>query len=80
MIWETTHLEYESTLFSQKLLMRIFEMYFGLGVTIVTNVKDKKETKAFLTHLGFPFKKVETNEVRVKEKVTRDRKPKVKAE
>jgi large subunit ribosomal protein L5 len=53
---------------------------FGLGVTIVTNVKDKKETKAFLTHLGFPFKKVETNEVRVKEKVTRDRKPKVKAE
>ncbi len=30
---------------------------FGIGVTIVTNVKDKKETKAFLTHLGFPFKK-----------------------
>ncbi len=33
---------------------------FGLAVTIVTNVKDKKETKAFLAHLGFPFKKIET--------------------
>ena len=30
---------------------------FGLAVTIVTNVKNKDETKAFLTHLGFPFKK-----------------------
>jgi large subunit ribosomal protein L5 len=30
---------------------------FGLGITVVTNIKDKKETKAFLTHLGFPFKK-----------------------
>lgn len=30
---------------------------FGLAVTVVTNVKDTKETKAFLTHLGFPFKK-----------------------
>lgn len=30
---------------------------FGLAVTVVTNVKDAKETKAFLTHLGFPFKK-----------------------
>ncbi len=30
---------------------------FGLSVTVVTNVKDKKETKAFLTHLGFPFAK-----------------------
>jgi len=28
---------------------------FGLAVTVVTNVKNKKETKAFLTHLGFPF-------------------------
>ena len=35
---------------------------FGLAVTIVTNVKDKKETKAFLAHLGFPFKKVETKD------------------
>ncbi len=28
---------------------------FGLAVTVVTNVHNKKETKAFLTHLGFPF-------------------------
>lgn len=32
---------------------------FGLAVTVVTNVKNKAETKAFLTHLGFPFKKTE---------------------
>lgn len=30
---------------------------FGLAVTVVTNVKDGKQTKAFLSHLGFPFKK-----------------------
>lgn len=30
---------------------------FGISVTVVTNVKDPKETKAFLTHIGFPFKK-----------------------
>lgn len=35
---------------------------FGLSVTVVTNVKDSKETKAFLTHLGFPFKKVGAKE------------------
>ncbi len=34
---------------------------FGLAITIVTNIKDKKETKAFLTHLGFPFKKIEND-------------------
>jgi large subunit ribosomal protein L5 len=28
---------------------------FGLGVTVVTNLHDKKETKAFLSGLGFPF-------------------------
>lgn len=33
---------------------------FGLAVTIVTNVKDGKQTKAFLAHLGFPFKKAGT--------------------
>jgi len=33
---------------------------FGLAVTIVTNVHDTKQTKAFLTHLGFPFKKINT--------------------
>ncbi len=31
---------------------------FGFGVTIVTSSKDAKQTKAFLAHLGFPFKKV----------------------
>ncbi len=30
---------------------------FGLAVTVVTSIRDKKETRAFLTHLGFPFKK-----------------------
>ncbi len=30
---------------------------FGLGVTIVTTAKDKQTAKAFLEHLGFPFKK-----------------------
>ncbi len=39
---------------------------FGIGITIVTNIKNPKETKAFLAHLGFPFKKVETKEVKVK--------------
>ncbi len=42
---------------------------FGLAVTIVTNVNDKAQTKAFLLHLGFPFKKIETGkEVKVREK------------
>lgn len=30
---------------------------FGMAVTIVTTAKDKKEARAYLTHLGFPFKK-----------------------
>lgn len=30
---------------------------FGLAVTIVTTAKDKKEAQAYLTYLGFPFKK-----------------------
>ncbi|MES2213500.1 MAG: 50S ribosomal protein L5 [Patescibacteria group bacterium] len=38
---------------------------FGLAITVVTNVKNPKETRAFLTHLGFPFKKVETKEAKV---------------
>ncbi len=33
---------------------------FGMAITVVTNVKNPKETKAFLSHLGFPFKKVES--------------------
>lgn len=39
---------------------------FGLAVTVVTNVNDAKQTKAFLLHLGFPFKKVETKEAKAK--------------
>lgn len=30
---------------------------FGLGITVVTNVKKKEETKKFLELLGFPIKK-----------------------
>ncbi len=29
---------------------------FGMGVTVVTTAKNKKEAHAFLQHLGFPFK------------------------
>ncbi len=49
---------------------------FGLAVTVVTNVKDKKETKAFLSYLGFPFKKVEI--IEKKEKKVDHAKPKKK--
>jgi large subunit ribosomal protein L5 len=30
---------------------------FGMAVTVVTSAKNKTEAKAYLTHLGFPFKK-----------------------
>lgn len=30
---------------------------FGMAVTVVTSAKDKKMAKAYLQHLGFPFKK-----------------------
>ncbi|HVV15142.1 MAG TPA: 50S ribosomal protein L5 [Candidatus Paceibacterota bacterium] len=30
---------------------------FGMSVTVVTGAKNKDEAKAYLTHLGFPFKK-----------------------
>jgi large subunit ribosomal protein L5 len=30
---------------------------FGLAITIVTTAKSSKEALAYLTHLGFPFKK-----------------------
>ncbi|MEK7185269.1 MAG: 50S ribosomal protein L5 [Patescibacteria group bacterium] len=36
---------------------------FGFGVTIVTTAKDKVEARAFLDHLGFPFKKKEDADV-----------------
>lgn len=32
---------------------------FGIGVTIVTTAKSKKEAEAFFKHMGFPFKKKE---------------------
>lgn len=36
---------------------------FGFAVTIVTTAKNKVEAKAFLDHLGFPFKKKEEADV-----------------
>lgn len=30
---------------------------FGMAITVVTSAKDKATAKAYLTHLGFPFKK-----------------------
>lgn len=30
---------------------------FGFAATVVTTAKNKKEAQAYLTHLGFPFKK-----------------------
>lgn len=35
---------------------------FGMGITVVTTAKTKKEAKAFFDHLGFPFKKEEEKE------------------
>ena len=32
---------------------------FGMAVTVVTTAKNKDEAKAYLSHLGFPFKKTE---------------------
>ena len=49
---------------------------FGLAVTLVTNIKNPKETKAFLQHLGFPFKKIEAKEEKAKIVRKRMRKPK----
>jgi large subunit ribosomal protein L5 len=46
---------------------------FGMSVTVVTNIKNQKETKAFLTYLGFPFKKVETAKEKVKVDPTKAR-------
>jgi large subunit ribosomal protein L5 len=34
---------------------------FGIGVTVVTTAKSKKEARAFFERLGFPFKKVEND-------------------
>ncbi len=49
---------------------------FGLAVTVVTNVNDAKQTKAFLLHLGFPFKKTETKEAKPKVDPKKGRAPK----
>jgi large subunit ribosomal protein L5 len=49
---------------------------FGLAVTVVTNVRDPKQTKAFLLHLGFPFKKTETKEAKPKVDPKKGRAPK----
>lgn len=46
---------------------------FGLAVTVVTTARTKEATKAFLSHLGFPFKKVENDVV---EQVEKEKKPK----
>lgn len=35
---------------------------FGMGITVVTTAKTKEEARAFLAHLGFPFKKDEKKE------------------
>lgn len=35
---------------------------FGMAITVVTNLKNPKETRAFLTHIGFPFKKTGAND------------------
>ena len=55
----------ENTIFSESGDEELKDV-FGLAVTIVTNVKNKAETKAFLTHLGFPFKKTEIVEKKAK--------------
>lgn len=39
---------------------------FGMSITVVTTAKNKKEADAFLTQLGFPFKKTETSEKKKK--------------
>ncbi|MDQ3077031.1 MAG: 50S ribosomal protein L5 [bacterium] len=41
---------------------------FGMAITVVTTSQDKKQTKAFLDHLGFPFKKADVDVREVSEK------------
>ncbi len=40
---------------------------FGLAITVVTTSKSKDQTKAFLDHLGFPFKKADADVREAKE-------------
>jgi large subunit ribosomal protein L5 len=46
----------EHTVFPESAEADIKDM-FGVGITIVTTAKDKKEAEAFLRHLGVPLKK-----------------------
>lgn len=41
---------------------------FGMAITVVTTSGDKKQTKAFLDHLGFPFKSAEADVKEAREK------------
>lgn len=53
---------------------------FGFAVTVVTTAKDKAEARAFLDHLGFPFKKKEEVEAgAAASRVKRAKKKKEKA-
>lgn len=49
---------------------------FGLAITVVTSAKNKDEALAFLTHVGFPFKKEDEKEEKGERKRKRIRKPK----
>src|SRR3990167_7296178 len=46
----------ENTVFPETSDEELKDVY-GMAVTIVTTAKNKKEAQAYLTHLGFPFKK-----------------------
>ena len=52
---------------------------FGFAVTIVTTAKNKVEARAFLDHLGFPFKKKEDVEAGAVAKKAKRAKKKEKA-
>jgi len=53
---------------------------FGMSITFVTTSSKKEETKAFLEHLGFPFKKAVTEAEEALEKKSRKRERKAKVE
>jgi len=47
---------------------------FGMAVTIVTNVKDGKQTLAFLKHLSFPFRKAGVSGPEIKKEAPKAKK------
>ncbi len=47
---------------------------FGMAVTVVTTSQDKNHTRAYLAHLGFPFKKVEGDTREAREPKLRNKK------